>query len=93
MAIEQIVPGVDIQEITVGTDDVDLVVTYGNYSTEIHVVSGSGTLVVETVQATLMAESRSLTVYPDWRKICHINKIYGSTNGSQSGLVIQLTFN
>lgn len=93
MSTEQLVPGADVIEITIGTDDVDLVATYGSKATEIHVVENSGSLVVETQVSKASAAYRTLTVYPDWRKICYVNVIRGSDNGSTSGLKVQLTFN
>lgn len=95
MSATAINPGLDVVEITVGADDVDVLATYSATAKEVLVVSGTGTLYVQTqVSKTKTApdDFRACTVYVGWKQECVFYKIGGTGKGSTNALKVQLTF-
>ena len=94
MSATPINPGLDVVELTIGADDVDVLGTYKACASEVLVVSGTGSLAVQTPNSK--AEStpafRTLTVYVGWKQECKIYKIGGTGKGSTNALKVQLTF-
>lgn len=96
MATEQLTPADDIVELTIGADDVDLVTTYKRKACWLQVISGTGTLVLETVNSKAAAATKSLTVAAGWNpgpKGLYVTKLLGTGNGTSSNIKVQLLFN
>jgi hypothetical protein len=94
MSATAINPGLDVIELTVGADDVDVLATYGATAKEVLVVSGTGSLAIQTPNSKLEtpAAFRTCTVYVGWKQEVPVYKIGGTGRGSTAALVVQLTF-
>jgi len=95
MSATPINPGLDVIEVTIGADDVDILATYDATAKEVLVVSGTGTLHVQTQNSKGLEapnDFRPCTVHVGWKQECTFYKLGGSTRGSTAGVKVQLTF-
>lgn len=94
MGATPINPGLDVVEVTIGADDVDILGTYKATAKEVLVVSGTGSLAIETPNSKgeTPAAFRTLTVYVGWKQECVVYKLGGTGKGSTNALKVQLTF-
>ena len=87
-------PGLDIQELTVGATDLDVLNTYKATAKELRVVSGTGALVIQTPGSKSEATPtyRTITVAAGFSLEMPIYVVRGTNNGTAAAIKLQLIF-